>query len=307
MTRAFWVCAAVAVLVGACGPKAGTDAGGGATDAGGGTDGGGGTDAAPACGTEVAPTASINGTEGLAIAPDGTIYYSQSQAVGRRVPGGATEDGWVALAGAGTVWGMALSPAGVLYVGSPDTGILYAIDTTAAAPAAMTLDGAAGAPNGVTMGPDDAVYYGDFGGGRIYRVTAAGAKTEVTASTIPQVNGLLFDADGTLLALAYGSGAINRLTLDATMHETGRVMAGSIGGNPDGIARDDMGRYYVTDNSAGQLLRMDASFGAEETLLSGLPAAANIAFGKGALRCTDVYIASGGDLGLFNGDSSGTP
>jgi virginiamycin B lyase len=302
---------AAAALAGGCGPKRGSDAGaasdggGGSTDAGGGaTDSGG-----AACGTEAAPVASIGGTEGLAIAPDGTVYYSQYRAVGRRLPGAAPEDAWVALAGADTVWGMALAADGMLYVGSPSTGVLYSIDTTAAVPVAQTLDGAAGNPNGVAMGPDGAVYYGDFNTGRVYRVTPAGARTEVTASPVPSANGLLFDADGTLLVLDYFDGTIFRLTLDASMQETGRVMAGAASGNAvlDGIARDDLGRYYVTDNGNGALLRFDAAFGAEETLLTGLPAAANVAFGKGALRCTDVYVASSGSLGLFNGDSAGTP
>ena len=63
----------------------------------------------------------------------------------------------------------------------------------------------------------------------------------------------------------------------------------------------------MTDNSGGRLLRFDASFGTPTTLLTGISAAANVAFGKGALACTDVYVASSGALGLFNGDSAGTP
>ena len=56
----------------------------------GGTDAG--SDAGMACGTDTVPLSMIRGTEGIAIAPDGTVYYSQSGALGRRVPGGAAED-----------------------------------------------------------------------------------------------------------------------------------------------------------------------------------------------------------------------
>ena len=95
---------------------------------------------------------------------------------------------------------------------------------------------------------------------------------------------MLFDADGTLLVLEYGSGDIQRLTLDTNHQETGRALAGSVDGNPDGLARDDQGRYYVTDNSGGEVLRFDAGFTNEQSLLTGVGAAANMAFGRGARR-----------------------
>src|SRR5687768_6788772 len=54
-------------------------------------------DGAAGCAGEAVPVADITGTEGLAIAADGTLYYSQSAAVGRRVPGQPPDDGWVGL------------------------------------------------------------------------------------------------------------------------------------------------------------------------------------------------------------------
>ncbi|HEV8322339.1 MAG TPA: SMP-30/gluconolactonase/LRE family protein [Myxococcota bacterium] len=315
-TRDVWAglgagAAVVLALGGAgCGPRGGTDATGPGPDGGGtSTDAvAAGTDAGPPCGTELLPTTAITGTEGIAIGPTGTLYYSQFRAVGRRIPGGAPDGTWVSISGADTIWGLALSPDGILYVGSPSTGTLYAIDTNAASPVASSIVPVAGTPNGLTMGPDGAVYYGDFNTGQVYRVTPAGVRTQVTTSPVPSANGLLFDPDGTLLVLNYGGGTIWRLTLDASMVETGRVMAGDAGGAMiDGIGRDAMGRYYVTDNSGDRLLRFDASFGNQTPLLTGIGAAANVAFGKGALACTDVYVASSGALGLFHGDSAGTP
>ena len=261
------------------------------------------------CGSEVVPTATISGTEGLAIAPDGTVYYSQSGAVGRRLAGGAAENRWVLLVGATTVWGMALRDDGMLFVGSPSAGgNVYRIDTTQVSPTAQVLYPAAGSANGVTVGPDAAVYYSDFNGDRVYRVDDAGVRTQVTAAVIDQANGLLFDDDGKLLVLAYGAGQVWRLTLDASMVETSRVLAGTFAGSRlDGIAKDVTGRYYLTDNSAGRLLRVDSAFANTEVLLTGTPAAANIAWGKGPLGCMDVYVASSGALGLFTSDATGRP
>jgi hypothetical protein len=265
-----------------------------------------------ACGTDVAPVAMITGTEGIAIAADGTIYYSQTGGVGRWVPGTNTpEDDWVTLAGTSTVWGMAIDDAtGILYVATPGSGgDIWEIDTGAATPAGTELYPSAGSPNGLTLGPDGAIYYGHFAGsGQVYRVDTAGNRTTVTTSTIASPNGVLFDDDGTLLVAMYGTGDMVRLTLDPTTHvETGRATIDANSGNPDGLARDVEGRYYVTDNGGGEVLRYDAAFANPESLLPGVSAAANMAFGRGALACTDLYVTSSGAMRRIDAGAAGVP
>jgi sugar lactone lactonase YvrE len=270
-------------------------------------------DAAPrVCGTDVAPLADIVGTEGLAIADDGTVYYSQSGHVGRWVPGGAGPvDDWVALSGTSTVWGMAITGDGLLYVAtpaaSPSAGIIWRIDTTAATPSATMFYPSAGRPNGLTLGPDGGLYYGDFAGGHVYRLDSSGNRTTVTDTTIQAPNGVLFDDDGTLLVARYQAGDVLRLTLDAAYSETARGTAGSGAGNPDGLARDDQGRYYVTDNGGGEVLRYDSQFQNPEAILPGVGAAANMAFGRGALACTDLYVTSSAALRRIEAGAEGVP
>ena len=282
-------------------------------DSGNAIDAGDDPDAPPsACGSEVAPVAMITGTEGIAIAADGTIYYSQTGGVGRWVPGTNTpEDDWVELAGTSTVWGMAIDDAsGILYVATPGSGgDIWQIDTTAATPAGTVLYDAAGSPNGLTLGPDGAIYYGHFAAsGQVYRVDTAGNRTTVTTATIAQPNGVLFDADGTLLVAMYGTGDMVRLTLDPTTHaETGRATIDANSGNPDGLARDVTGRYYVTDNGGGEVLRYDSAFANPDPLLDGVSAAANMAFGRGALACTDLYVTSSGVLRRIDAGAAGLP
>jgi len=309
----------LAILLAACGGDdvAATIDASATIDGGDDIDGGVDPDAEPGCATGVAPVAMISGTEGIAIAADGTVYFSQTGHVGRWVPGAANpEPTWVALTGTQTVWGVAIDAAGLVYAASPPrvsaarNGTIWRIDPAAATPTAAELyvsPGTTDRPNGLTIGPDGAAYYSDFQGGHVYRVDSSGNRTVVTATTIGQPNGVLFDADGTMLVLAYGTGNIHRLTLTANQ-ETGRVLAGDIAGNPDGLARDDQGRYYVTDNGGGEVLRFDAAFtNPPESLLDNVGAAANMAFGRGALGCHDLYVTSSGALRRIDAGATGVP
>jgi streptogramin lyase len=260
------------------------------------------------CGTMRPDVSGIGMSEGLMIAPDGTIYYSQPAGVGRMRPGMAQEDTWVALPStATTVWGIALDiPNQKLYVGSPSTHRIYTVDLTAATPTATMLPFAAGAPNGFTTGPDGAIYYTDFGGGQVYRIDpASGARAAVTTTMIPQANGIAFGPDGALYVDDYQDGTLVRLTVSGG-HETGRSTVAHNLGSPDGLAFDAMGRIYVTDNVGGRLIRLNADGTNPTVLLMGMTAPANVEFGTGALSCTDIYVATGGvmmryEMGTTNG------
>lgn len=287
---------------------AGTDAGpgdgGSELDAGGGLDGGG-SDGGTGCGSARPDVSAITGTEGLVIARDGTIYYSQPGAVGRLTPGGSPENTWVSVGGGGTVWGLALDAANeTLYVGVPGTGV-RAIDLTAGTPSATTV-AAGGAPNGLTMGPDGALYYSDFSAGRVYRLMPGSTPTEVTASPIASANGVMFMDDGTLLVASYATGDLHRLTLSGGA-EASRVTFASGLGSADGLARDADGNVYVgSQSSGGRLIRLDPTGGSPMTLQMGVSGIANVEFGAGPLDCTDLYITSGGPMQRYEmGDVPG--
>lgn len=278
------------------------DAGPTGTDAGPGADAGPGSDAGPAASCAGArPTVSaIRGTEGLIIARDGTIYYSQAGAVGRLVPGGTPENAWAPLPGSpGTVWGIALDAANTtLFVGSPSGGgTIFRIDASGATPAVTSFTTAPAAPNGLTIGPDGALYYSDFGDDSVWRVPATGGTpTEVTTSAIGSANGVAFDDDGTLLVCSYSSGRLFRLTLTGGV-ETARATVAMGLGSPDGVAVDANGDYWVTNNGSGRLLSVRASDGMVTTITTpAIGAAASLDFGAGALDCEDLYVASSGGM-----------
>jgi sugar lactone lactonase YvrE len=141
----------------------------------------------------------------------------------------------------------------------------------------------------------------------VWRVDDAGERTEVTASAISAPNGVLFDGDGTLLVASYQTGVIHRLTLDAGHQETDRGTAFDGTGSPDGLARDVDGAVYVTDNGGGEVLRFADGADTPEPLLSGVSAAANMAFGRGPLTCTDLYVTSAGVLRVIDAGATGVP
>ncbi len=265
------------------------------------TDSGPTGDAGPtsACGGARPDITRVTGTEGLVIARDGTIYYSQGGAVGRLAVGGAPEDRFVALPrGTSTVWGLVLDAANEhLYVGSPGDRTIYDIDLTAGTPAATALVTSAGQPNGLTLGPDGALYYSDFGGGRVMRVALPGGGTPTMVGSVPSANGVAFDDEGRLLVCNYSGGQLLRLTLTGGVEASRETVASGLG-SPDGVALDASGTIYVTDNGRGRLLQLAAD-GSSTALLSGISSAASLEFGVGALDCEDIYVASGRTLARY--------
>jgi len=297
-------------VAGSGGGTGGAGSGGSAGAAGSNPDGGAagaaGAHGSVACGTAQADLSTVTGSEGLVIDADGTVYFSQAAAVGRLPPGaGAKLDkAWAKLTGAATVWGLAIDRANkVLYAGSPATSTVYKI-TLGDTPTVTNLVTMAGQPNGLTMGPDGALYYTDFAGmGNVYRVTADGTRTKVTTTTMSMPNGLAFGADGALYVDLFQAGSITKLTLAAGL-ETARVdfVAKNMVNADDGLAFDAVGNAYV--GFGGGLSRVSAD-GKTITNLAKGGATANVEFGAGALDCKDIYYVTGGKIARFMNDTAG--
>ena len=148
--------------------------------------------------------------------------------------------------------------------------------------------------NGVTLGEDGAVYYTDQGSGQVYRVTAEGAKTQVTTSPVSDANGIAFGPDGGLYVLTYVAAQVTRLTVVAGKETARTALATITGGrNADGIAFDASGNLYVT---ATGLFKISANGQTQSALSCGTVGSANVDFGAGALACTDIYSAGNGGL-----------
>jgi sugar lactone lactonase YvrE len=189
----------------------------------------------------------------------------------------------------------------MLYAGSPTTHIVYKITLTDT-PTVANLYVNAGSPNGLTMGPDGALYYTDIDGGSVYRVTPAGMRTKVNMTNIASPNGLAFGSDGSLYVESYSAGSILKLAMSNGAEQSRTPFVPNGLPNDDGIAFDAMGRLYIGFN--GGLSRVSAD-GMMIMHLAGNGGTANVEFGAGALNCKDVYFVNGGNLVRFENDTAG--
>ena len=255
------------------------------------------------CAGELLPVAEIRGTEGLEILADGTVFFSQSEAIGIWTADGGVDARWASLPRLTTVWGLAYRPSdNTLLVATPSGGGQIVAIEVGPTPRPTVIASGLGAPNGLAMGPDGSAYFSDFGGGALYRIDPANRVAAVTGTDFRQPNGIYVDDDGTLLVVSYATGEIFRVTLtDGFASEITRV--GAIDGAPDGITRDADGNHYVSDNAGGTIYRFDARFADETVIARDIGAAANLVFGRGPLRCSTLYVASSGRLGAVETES----
>jgi glucose/arabinose dehydrogenase len=247
----------------------------------------------------------IKTADGLVIGPDGTIYFTQPAGatgfLGRyRPPYKELETNWIDLGG--KAFGLALDPKrSILYAGSRDRGKLLAV-ILAESPAVLEVADVESTIHGLTLGNDGAIYYTDQAGGHVHRVTADGAKSQVTASPIEQPSGLAFGPDGALYVMTQGKARVTRLAL-ANGKETARAPFADVTGGKDagGIAFDAKGQLYVT---AGALFRVSPD-GKTVTRLRDAPGG-NADFGAGSLGCSDLYTAGNGKgIARFVNDTPG--
>ena len=249
------------------------------------------------------PIADIRGTEGLEILPDGTTFFSQSESIGIWTRDGGVDTAWATIPRATTIWGLGYRALdNTLLVATPSNGGQIIGIEIGPTPRPTVIASDVGAPNGLTVGPDGNAYFTDFSGGVVYLLDPANRIAPVTDSAFRQPNGVYVDDDGTLLVLSYATGEISRVTLSEGSASDITVVA-SISGAPDGITRDADGNYYVSDNVGGTIHRFDARFGNETIVARDIAAAANLVFGRGALTCNTLYVASSGRLGAVVTDS----
>jgi len=254
-----------------------------------------GAQADVACGSAEPNLEAIATAEGIVIAPDGTIYFSQPfegesrHFLGRYRPpyDEGPETRWLDMGG--NALGITYDPVrGVLYAGSRSLGKLLEV-TPSEPPRVRAVADVEEGINGLTLGEDRAVYYNDQASGHVFRVDPDGAKTRISLQPVREANGLAFGPDGALYIVSWATPAVTRLEL-TDGRESGRTLFATLPtARADGVAFDAEGLLFVTADSKLHAITPDG-----EVRVLGPTAGANIEFGVGALRCTDMYVAGNG-------------
>ncbi len=273
---------------------------------------------AVACGSGRPDLSGINRVDGLALGPDGTLYFTTSDGmdgwIGRLEPGHGPDTRWLRITGAPILTGLAFDDArNRLYAASVSGSAILAFQLSGTGAAGSVLIGNVEEINDLTLDSAGEVYFSRQSDRHIYRVGLQGVAMRVTRDPLggpaPQQSpaGLAFGPDGSLFVGLKNGGRIHRIAL-ASGNEASRTTFGAFEGWANGLAFDSRGRLYVGvyDGSADtQVIRLEPDGTNPTEVVSG-GRFASLAFGRGTLDCHDLYIADpGGPLRRLQTDASG--
>lgn len=226
------------------------------------------------------------GTEGIAFSAAGEMYVSAGGDIARVSSDGTSEP----VAELTNAVGIAFTPDGALYVcefgtsslPQPNDGAIYRVDPDDSLH--LVVEGIPN-PNFIIYSPQDTLLVSDNMANIIYEVSAGGVLTE-WLNPIQSPNGMVYAPDRQALYVA-GTFAVNspvyRIDLDAAGEPTGVEEIAQLDalGLPDGIAMDENGILYVTENSLGKIVRVNPNGGETEVVAEGMLTPASMAFGRG--------------------------
>jgi sugar lactone lactonase YvrE len=263
----------------------------------------GGPDGLAACGSAVPDIAAIAGSDGLVVAPDGTIYFTRDDGtdgwVGRMLPGQAPRSDWLRLEGAPIMTGLAHDPGrDRLYVASVSEAAILTFQLSGSGLSRSTLIGNIIGINDLALDAAGDIYFTRQSDGHVHRVSPQGQSQQVTSARLGDSGmeqfpaGLAFGPDGSLFVGLKNGGGIIRLTLTAGL-EQARSTFGTFRGWANGLAFDSSGRLYAgiwNDTVDARLVRIAAD-GSNPVDVYSDGRYSSLAFGRGSLDCRDLYIA----------------
>jgi streptogramin lyase len=170
------------------------------------------------------PTAS-SFPAGVAAGPDGAVWFTESDKIGRMTPAGCFTEYPVPTVDSGP-WGITAGPDGALWFTEEFGNNIGRITTTGVVTAEYPVS--SGGPYGITTGPDKALWFTEPDANNIGRITTAGVVTEypvLTAGGRPY--GITTGPDGALWFTEFNGNKIGRITTDGAVTEYQVPTAGS--------------------------------------------------------------------------------
>ena len=270
------------------------------------------------CGSVRPDLSGIDGADGLAVAPDGTLYFTSDDGtdgwVGRLRPGQSPEKQWLRIARAPLITGLAFDGArDRLYVASVSASAILAFQVTPSGAAGRVLIGNIDGLNDVALDAAGDLYYTLQSDRHIYRVSPEGAAVRVTREPLGAAGGdqspagLAFAPDGSLFVGLKNGGNIFKVGITAGLEQS-RAIFGAFQGWANGLAFDSRGSLYIGTYHGSldtRVIRLQPDGANPAVVLDG-GRFSSLAFGRGALDCHDLYIADPhGPLRRVQTDSTG--
>jgi sugar lactone lactonase YvrE len=262
------------------------------------------SEAAPGtrCGTEHLDVSTISGADGIAIDPDGTLYFTSDDGthgwVGRMTGSTITRQ-WLRIDFGPLTAGLALDRSGKkLYVASVSGEAILEFDLAANPVTGRTVLTGVPLINDLAFGAPGRLYYSRQSDRHVYFL-AGGVTTRVSGATLGAAvddeapAGLAFAPDGALTVGLRKGGEIFRLGLAPDGREDSRsVVPGLADAWGNGLAFDEAGRLYVADyDDVADRTVIRVAAGQRATVATG-GRFASLAFGRGTLDCKDLYVAA---------------
>lgn len=183
--------------------------------------------------------------------PDGNLWFAEQSAhkVARITPTGTTTEYSVSgdpvdlWTGTGTD----------LWFAEYSANLVGKIDTSDGQVTEYAVPTAGAGPNGITLGSDGAVWFGETLAGKIGRITSSGVITEYSVGGNP--TDLALGNDGNVWFTSYGTDQVGRITTSgsSTYYST------PSGSGPAGIAAGPDGNLWVTLYNSGGVAKITTS------------------------------------------------
>ncbi len=244
----------------------------------------------------------LPGSHALAIDTAGNVYVEADGVISRKSPDGGL-DPWLSLPGGAIE--IAIDERDIAFVISGDR--IVRVDTRAAVPLAQIV--ATGVMNsGLAVGDDERVYFVRRDGSttQIYRTGADGER--LVTDALPHVGGLAVDGDALYVSTMF-TREVWRVQLDGDGVSAGEEVVATHEGDGAvwGVALDQAGRVYVPGNRENGVIRIDADTGDADSVLVADISTIKVAWGRGHLRCTDLYVSTYEGILVYHADAPGAP